>query len=140
MAEVRRFKWKVPSSYGTKVSAETVMLGLRSNCIHCNRAPKLMKTNLILVTEARRPKEVLVADFLYVNAKGYILVITDAFSRFFFLHYAPKVDAKTVIRALIKFHTYWRLEAEFTLVTDRGPHFANQLLELLQREVRFAHN
>eukprot|EP00924_Labyrinthula_sp_SR-Ha-C_P006787 maker-scaffold_8-augustus-gene-0.27-mRNA-1 protein AED:0.34 eAED:0.34 QI:0/0/0/0.66/1/0.66/3/0/1184 len=140
VAEVRRFKWIIPSGYGTKVSAETVMLGLRSNCIHCNRTRKLMKTNLILVTEARRPKEVLVADFLYVNAKGYILVITDAFSRFCFLHYALRADAGTVVRALSKFHTYWRLEVEFTLVTDRGSHFANQLLELLQKEVRFTHN
>eukprot|EP00924_Labyrinthula_sp_SR-Ha-C_P007782 maker-scaffold_28-snap-gene-3.8-mRNA-1 protein AED:0.33 eAED:0.36 QI:0/0/0/1/0.5/0.33/3/0/1487 len=128
MAEVRRFKWKIPSGYGAKVSAETMMLGLRSNCTHCNRVPKLIKTNLRLITEARRPKEVLVADFLYVNAKGYILVITDAFSRFCFLHYAPKADAGT------------RLEVEFTLVTDRGSHFANQLLELLQKEVRFTHN
>eukprot|EP00924_Labyrinthula_sp_SR-Ha-C_P012886 snap_masked-scaffold_12-processed-gene-2.6-mRNA-1 protein AED:0.35 eAED:0.39 QI:0/-1/0/1/-1/1/1/0/1366 len=140
VAEVRRFKWIIPSGYGIKVSAETVMLGLRSNCVHCNRAPKLVKTNLRLVTEARRPKEVLVADVLYVNAKGYILVITDAFSRFCFLHYAPRADAGTVVRALSKFHTYWRLEVEFTLVTDRGSHFANQLLELLQKEVRFTHN
>eukprot|EP00924_Labyrinthula_sp_SR-Ha-C_P012983 augustus_masked-scaffold_12-processed-gene-5.11-mRNA-1 protein AED:1.00 eAED:1.00 QI:0/0/0/0/1/1/2/0/1673 len=140
VAEVRRFKWVIPSGYGAKVSAETVMLGLRSNCVHCNRLPQLVKTNLRLVTEARRPKEVLVADFLYVNAKGYILVITDAFSRFCFLHYAPRADARTVVRALSKFHTYWRLEVEFTLVTDRGSHFANQLLELLQKEVRFTHN
>eukprot|EP00924_Labyrinthula_sp_SR-Ha-C_P001907 augustus_masked-scaffold_30-processed-gene-2.71-mRNA-1 protein AED:1.00 eAED:1.00 QI:0/0/0/0/1/1/3/0/1192 len=140
VGEVRRFKWKISSSYGPKASAKTVMLGLRSNCIHCNRAPKLVKTNLRLVTEARRPKEVLVADFLYVNAKGYILVITDAFSRFCFLHYAPKADARTVVRKLSKVHTYWRLAVELTLVTGRGSHFANQLLELLQKEVRFTQN
>eukprot|EP00924_Labyrinthula_sp_SR-Ha-C_P011944 augustus_masked-scaffold_156-processed-gene-0.1-mRNA-1 protein AED:1.00 eAED:1.00 QI:0/0/0/0/1/1/3/0/626 len=53
---------------------------------------------------------------------------------------AETADARTVVRALSKFHTYWRLEGEFTLVTDRGSHFANQLLELLQKEVRFTHN
>eukprot|EP00924_Labyrinthula_sp_SR-Ha-C_P005539 maker-scaffold_68-snap-gene-0.91-mRNA-1 protein AED:0.68 eAED:0.69 QI:0/0/0/0.5/0/0/2/0/225 len=119
VAEVRPFKWKVPPSYGEKVSAETVMLGLRANCIHCNRAPKLIKTNLRI---------------------GYILVINDAFSRFCFLHHAPKADALTVVRALSKFHTYWRLEVGFTLVTGRGSHFTNSLLELLQNEVRFTHN
>eukprot|EP00924_Labyrinthula_sp_SR-Ha-C_P005540 maker-scaffold_68-snap-gene-0.96-mRNA-1 protein AED:0.45 eAED:0.47 QI:0/0/0/0.5/0/0/2/0/99 len=99
------------------------MLGLRANCIHCNRAPKLIKTNLRIV-----------------NTKGYILVITDAFSRFCFLHHAPKADAVTVVRTLSKFHTYWRLEVEFTLFTGGGSHFTNSLLELLQNEVRFTHN
>eukprot|EP00924_Labyrinthula_sp_SR-Ha-C_P006445 augustus_masked-scaffold_57-processed-gene-1.64-mRNA-1 protein AED:1.00 eAED:1.00 QI:0/0/0/0/1/1/9/0/1857 len=140
VAEVRRFNWKIPSSYGSKVSTKIVMLGLRSNCTHCNSAPKLVKTNLRLVTEARRPKDVLVADFLYVNTKGYILVITDVFSRFCFLYHAPKADAGIVVRTLSKFHTYWRLESEFTLVTDRASHFANSLSELLQKEVRFTHN
>eukprot|EP00924_Labyrinthula_sp_SR-Ha-C_P012828 maker-scaffold_12-snap-gene-0.53-mRNA-1 protein AED:0.63 eAED:0.70 QI:0/0/0/1/0/0/2/0/377 len=32
------------------------------------------------------------------------------------------------------------LEAEFTLVTDINSHFANSLLQLLQKEVRFTHN
>eukprot|EP00924_Labyrinthula_sp_SR-Ha-C_P004239 maker-scaffold_3-snap-gene-18.45-mRNA-1 protein AED:0.36 eAED:0.40 QI:0/0/0/1/0/0.33/3/0/1135 len=135
VAEVRRFRWIIPAGYGVSGNCDAG-IKIKLNSL----APKLIKTNLRLVTEARRPKEVLVADFLYINAKGYILVITDAFSRFCFLHYAPRADAGTVVRALSKFHTYWRLEVEFTLVTDRGSHFANQLLELLQKEVRFTHN
>eukprot|EP00924_Labyrinthula_sp_SR-Ha-C_P010011 snap_masked-scaffold_21-processed-gene-5.37-mRNA-1 protein AED:1.00 eAED:1.00 QI:0/0/0/0/1/1/2/0/92 len=84
----------------------------------------------MIIGEAKSHNKVLVVEVLYVNT----MVVTDAFSQFCFFHHAPKADTVTVIRALSKFVTYWRLVTEFTLITYRGFHFANSLLELIQKE------
>eukprot|EP00924_Labyrinthula_sp_SR-Ha-C_P007786 snap_masked-scaffold_28-processed-gene-3.9-mRNA-1 protein AED:0.86 eAED:0.86 QI:0/-1/0/1/-1/1/1/0/490 len=90
------------------------------------------------MTRARRPCETLVVDFLYVNRIGHILVLMDAFSRFTQLTHTKTPDTQAVIDALDRFAANYKLEKDFTLVTDRGSHFANSLLVALRKELCFS--
>eukprot|EP00924_Labyrinthula_sp_SR-Ha-C_P009054 snap_masked-scaffold_2-processed-gene-11.4-mRNA-1 protein AED:0.14 eAED:0.14 QI:0/-1/0/1/-1/1/1/0/1364 len=140
VAEASKYAWVIPETYGEGATLRSIFQDLKVNCAHCRKGPSLLKTALSIVTEARAPREVLVSDYLYVNPKGYILVLTDAFSRFTYLKYAPKANAETVVAALEDFNSNWKLESNFTLVTDRGSHFANQVLEKLSKALGFTHN
>eukprot|EP00924_Labyrinthula_sp_SR-Ha-C_P000607 augustus_masked-scaffold_27-processed-gene-4.59-mRNA-1 protein AED:1.00 eAED:1.00 QI:0/0/0/0/1/1/3/0/1847 len=147
MAEAARFEWRIPAAMERTLRGDTpwkkvveLIRVFRDNCIHCRRLPKAIKTTYSLVTRARRPRETLVADFLYVNRMGHILVLTDAFSRFTQLTHTKTPDTQAVVEALDKFAASYKLEKDFTLVTDRGSHFANSLMAALRKELRFSQN
>eukprot|EP00924_Labyrinthula_sp_SR-Ha-C_P007286 maker-scaffold_8-snap-gene-14.16-mRNA-1 protein AED:0.72 eAED:0.73 QI:0/0/0/0.5/1/1/2/0/1054 len=145
LAEAAKFEWRIPAAMERTLRGDTpwkkmveLIRLFRDNCIHCRRLPKAIKTTYSLVTRARRPRETLVADFLYVNRIGHILVLTDAFSRFTQLTHAKTPDTQAVIEALDRFAANYKLEKDFTLVTDRGSHFANSLMAALRKELRFS--
>eukprot|EP00924_Labyrinthula_sp_SR-Ha-C_P007842 maker-scaffold_28-snap-gene-4.90-mRNA-1 protein AED:0.29 eAED:0.34 QI:0/0/0/1/0/0/2/0/1181 len=145
MAEAARFEWRIPAAMERKLRGDTpwkkmveLIRAFRHNCIHCRRLPKAIKTTYSLVMRVRCPRETLVPDFLYVNRMGHILVLTDAFNRFKQLTHAKTPDTQAAIEALDKFATNYKLEKDFTLVTDRGSHFANSLITALRRELRFS--
>eukprot|EP00924_Labyrinthula_sp_SR-Ha-C_P006385 augustus_masked-scaffold_57-processed-gene-0.54-mRNA-1 protein AED:1.00 eAED:1.00 QI:0/0/0/0/1/1/5/0/2940 len=139
------FEWRIPAAMERTLRGDTpwkkmveLIRAFRDNCIHCRRLPKAIKTTYSLVTRARRPRETLVADFLCVNRMGHILVLTDAFSRFMELTHTKTPDTQAVIEALERFAANYKLEKDFTLVTDRGSHFANSLMTALRKELRFS--
>eukprot|EP00924_Labyrinthula_sp_SR-Ha-C_P003437 snap_masked-scaffold_15-processed-gene-9.33-mRNA-1 protein AED:0.88 eAED:0.88 QI:0/-1/0/1/-1/1/1/0/1128 len=145
LAEAAKFEWKIPAAMERVLRGDTswkkmveLIRLFRDNCIHCRRLPKAIKTTYSLVTRARRPRETLVADFLYVNRIGHILVLTDAFSRFTQLTHTKTPGTQAVIEALDRFAANYKLERDFTLVTDRGSHFANSLMTALRKELRFS--
>eukprot|EP00924_Labyrinthula_sp_SR-Ha-C_P014206 maker-scaffold_59-snap-gene-0.109-mRNA-1 protein AED:0.56 eAED:0.57 QI:0/0/0/1/1/1/2/0/828 len=145
LAEAANFEWRIPAAMERTLRGDTAwkkMVELirlfRDNCIHCRRLPKAIKTTYSLVTKARRPRETLVADFLYVNRIGHVLVLTDAFSRFTQLTHTKTPDTQAVVEALDKFAANYKLEKDFTLVTNHGSHFANSLMSALRRELRFS--
>eukprot|EP00924_Labyrinthula_sp_SR-Ha-C_P005405 snap_masked-scaffold_1-processed-gene-30.34-mRNA-1 protein AED:1.00 eAED:1.00 QI:0/-1/0/0/-1/1/1/0/183 len=142
LAEAARFEWRIPTAMERTLRGDTpwkkiveLIRLFSNNCIHCRRLPIAIKTTYSLVTKARRPRETLVADFLYVNRIGYILVLTDAFSRFIQLTHTKTPDTQAVIEALDRFAANYKLEKDFTLVTDRGSHFVNSLMSALRREL-----
>eukprot|EP00924_Labyrinthula_sp_SR-Ha-C_P014563 augustus_masked-scaffold_34-processed-gene-1.7-mRNA-1 protein AED:1.00 eAED:1.00 QI:0/0/0/0/1/1/12/0/2109 len=145
LAEAARLEWRISAAMERTLRGDTsrkkmveLIRVFRDNCVHCRRLPKAIKTTYSLVTRARHPRETLVADFLYVNRIGHILVLTDAFSRFTQLTHTKAPDTQAVIEVLDRFATNYKLEKEFTLVTDRGSHFANSLMSVLRKELRFS--
>ena len=111
---------------------ETVKLivkGLREKCTHCNNSPALIRRPINLTYLAKRPREMIHSDWLQIGDKGYVLVLMDSPSRFMFLKYYTRCTAANVVRALDEFAANFEMRDAFTLVTDNGPHYCNQLME-----------
>eukprot|EP00924_Labyrinthula_sp_SR-Ha-C_P010186 augustus_masked-scaffold_66-processed-gene-0.96-mRNA-1 protein AED:1.00 eAED:1.00 QI:0/0/0/0/1/1/6/0/468 len=147
LAEAAKFELRTPAAIKRMLRGQTSWKKMvefirlfRNNCIHCHRLPKAIKTTYSFVTRARPPRETLVADFLYINRIGHILVLTDAFSRFTQLMYTKTADTQVITEALDKLATNYKLEKDFTLVTDHGIHFANLLMTALRKMIRFPHS
>eukprot|EP00924_Labyrinthula_sp_SR-Ha-C_P013237 augustus_masked-scaffold_45-processed-gene-0.3-mRNA-1 protein AED:1.00 eAED:1.00 QI:0/0/0/0/1/1/12/0/1692 len=145
LAEAAKFEWRIPAAMESALRGDTpwkkvveLIPVFRDNCIHYHRLPKAIKTTYSLVTRPRRSRETLFADFLYVNRIGHILVLMDVYSRFKQLTHTKTPDMQAVIEALDKFATNYKLEKDFTLVTDRRSQFANSLMTVLRKELCFS--
>eukprot|EP00924_Labyrinthula_sp_SR-Ha-C_P012404 augustus_masked-scaffold_10-processed-gene-5.64-mRNA-1 protein AED:1.00 eAED:1.00 QI:363/0/0/0/1/1/6/0/753 len=145
LAEAAEFEWKIPAAMERTLRGDTpwkkmaeLLRLFRDNCIHCRKLPKAIKTRYSLVIRTRRPRETIVADFLYVNRIGHILVLTDAFTRFTQLTNTKTPDIQEVIEALDRFATNYKLEKDFALVSDHASHFASSLMTALRKELRFS--
>ena len=68
-------------------------------------------------------------DYLFVSKEaGHLLVIVDTFSRKTYLKYTLSEDAKTAVMGLMEWNAAFGLAENFILVTDKGSHFANELM------------
>ena len=54
---------------------------LRNSCLHCHRRPSILPRPLHLTHLAKNCREIIHADYLYVNKWGYLLVVVDSLSR-----------------------------------------------------------
>src|SRR5690606_10946825 len=66
-----------------------ILEGYRSKCIHCNRHPGIVRRDQHLTNIASQPRQILLADYLYINTTGYILVLMDECTRKALLKYSP---------------------------------------------------
>ena len=109
-------------------------------CIHCQRVPKLIKTHFAITDMAKEPRDILIMDYLYIYNKEYILVIMDAFSRLMYLRICKKANAEETVNALLEFRAMYGFKNNFKIISDKGSHFANQVLESLEKKLRYSHN
>ena len=116
-----------------------MVTALRRKCLHCQRVPRVVRRPYNLTDIADAPGKILHSDYLYINQKGYILVLMDNLSGKVLLEYSPKCTADTVVKALNLWRAHFTLVDNFTLITDNGSHYANKLMESLRRTFRFAH-
>eukprot|EP00924_Labyrinthula_sp_SR-Ha-C_P011152 snap_masked-scaffold_81-processed-gene-0.31-mRNA-1 protein AED:0.44 eAED:0.44 QI:0/-1/0/1/-1/1/1/0/537 len=115
-----------------------MLTGFRGKCLHCNRTPRIIRHPYNLTKLARRPREILRSDYLYVNSVGYILVIMDSATRKLQLMFTEKADAATMVQSLLDWRANYGFLESFLLVTDNGSHFVNKLLNKLSKAVGFA--
>ena len=78
-------------------------------------------------------------DYLHVEGKGKVLALVDQFSRKTTLTYTESANAETAAQAILDFDASFVLPDTFTLVTDNGSHFANELLQELLKKLRGKH-
>ena len=123
----------------TVVSLRNKVRKLRQVCVHCQRTPSILKRPLQETVVPKQPRSVLTMDYLYIKEKNYLLVLTDVFSRKVCLHHTKSANAETAVKALLEFRGHFGLTQQFVLITDKGSHFANSLLQDLQTHLRFAH-
>eukprot|EP00924_Labyrinthula_sp_SR-Ha-C_P001961 snap_masked-scaffold_30-processed-gene-3.44-mRNA-1 protein AED:0.49 eAED:0.50 QI:0/-1/0/1/-1/1/1/0/1792 len=107
----------------------------RRQCVHCQRPVKVMRRPFNITTLAKRCREVLLSDFLYLSKKeGYLLTEIDSLSRLTVLHKCKNADASAVVQGLWKFHSYYELAEDFVLASDKGSHFVNQVVTTFIQE------
>ena len=138
MEYLDKFDMQFPTD--TDFNVEDVVDGLRGSCLSCNRYPKIIRRRLGMTLLARHCKEVIHADYLYINKHGYILVIVDSLSRKTFLKHTKKATGAAMAEALLDFNAYFLLPEKCVLMTDNGSHFANTLLKKLTADLRMTTN
>jgi hypothetical protein len=116
-------------------------------CLFCARAKgaRVIPRPLLTAVSATEINELLFMDFLFIRrakpAHGHsfehILVLQDAFSRWCELVPVEHCDAASAVTAL----QWWqaRFHGPRTLLTDRGSHFANSLMEEYIRRTGLKH-
>jgi len=113
----------------TRAELKKLLYAYRNLCLHCQRYPHILRQPLNKIVMGRRPRAVLRMDYLFISKQsGHILVIIDTFSRKTFLKHTLSEDAKTAVQGLMEWNAAFGLAENFLLVTDRGSHFANELM------------
>ena len=128
-----KFKYQLPKGTTLRSMVERI----RNICMHCQTGrPKLIRRKLGETETGKAPGEVLRSDFLYINEEGYLLVISDTFTRTIRLYHCETCDADEVVKALLDWRSIYGLRKNFKFITDRGSHFANIILQTLMTHLR----
>src|SRR5690606_4696279 len=122
-----------------KSDIDTACRVYRRLCLHCQRKPHVFRYPINKTITGSKPRAVLHMDYLYVNSHGAILSIVDNFSRKTYLEYVTNESAEVAATALLNWHSNFVLDQYFTLVTDRGSHFAITLFTELIPKLRGNH-
>ncbi|MCG8318173.1 MAG: transposase family protein [Cytophagales bacterium] len=113
----------------TRADLKRIMYAYRHLCLHCTRYPHILRQPLHKILMGRKPRTVLRMDYLFVSKEaGHLLVIVDTFSRKTYLKHTLSEDAKTAVMGLMEWNAAFGLVENFILVTDKGSHFANELM------------
>ena len=119
-----------------EVTLKDLVLALRRKCMHCQRAPRLLRHPREMTFLADSPNQIIHSDYLFVNEAGYILTLLDNFSSKVYLHFADAPTAGNVVQGLMRWRAHFSLQVNFMLVTDNGSHYTNGLLEEIATELR----
>eukprot|EP00924_Labyrinthula_sp_SR-Ha-C_P002066 augustus_masked-scaffold_99-processed-gene-0.2-mRNA-1 protein AED:1.00 eAED:1.00 QI:0/0/0/0/1/1/3/0/1782 len=114
-----------------------LLKSFRRRCLHCQREPALIRRPYKLTPLARRTREIIRADYLYINDGGYVLVLLDSCSRKVMLHYADQPTASFMVEGLMRWRADLGFADQFGIITDNGSHFSNQLMKKLAKAIGF---
>eukprot|EP00924_Labyrinthula_sp_SR-Ha-C_P000448 snap_masked-scaffold_124-processed-gene-0.9-mRNA-1 protein AED:1.00 eAED:1.00 QI:0/0/0/0/1/1/2/0/138 len=103
----------------------------RRKCLHCNRSPRLTRQSYRLPKLVKKPREILRADYLYVNS---VIQQQEKYRCLF----QRGASASSMVDALLTWRENYGFLQSFLIVTDNGSHFANGLLSKLSRAVGFS--
>eukprot|EP00924_Labyrinthula_sp_SR-Ha-C_P013161 maker-scaffold_12-snap-gene-11.22-mRNA-1 protein AED:0.27 eAED:0.30 QI:0/0/0/1/0.5/0.2/5/0/868 len=109
----------------------------RQRCLHCQREPHLLRRPYNFTNLAKRAQDILRADYLHINKKGYILVLMESCTRKIMLFYSTSSIADTMTNTLLQWQTDLGFNDCFLVITDHCSHFANRLLETLSKKIGF---
>ena len=112
----------------------------RARCLHCARVPKLIRREQNLTPISRTPREIIHADYLYINVHSHYLVLVDNATRKIFLKHTTRDDAETMALAVLEFLGNFQLLDTFQIYTDNGSYFAGSLMEHLSKQLKFTRN
>eukprot|EP00924_Labyrinthula_sp_SR-Ha-C_P009660 snap_masked-scaffold_22-processed-gene-2.40-mRNA-1 protein AED:0.48 eAED:0.48 QI:0/-1/0/1/-1/1/1/0/1851 len=121
----------------TKDDFNALYKNFRRRCLHCQREPALIRRPYKLTPVAKRIREIIRADYLYVNSTGYILVLLDSCSKKMMLEYTETPTAEGMVDALLRWRADLGLAEQFCIITDNGSHFANVLMQKLSKAIGF---
>lgn len=100
-------------------------------------AARLINQQLCVVPPPSKPFEIVHLDLLTIQSEKF-LTIVDAFSKYAQAYYLRDGTAVSVVQALLKFCTHHGIP--YTLVTDNGPEFTNQLFAEFVRLHKIQHH
>eukprot|EP00171_Calliarthron_tuberculosum_P005938 IDg5938t1 len=113
------------------------------SCIHCLSTVlgKIVPRPLAHALHASSSNELLHFDFCYIIPGNdnirYVLILKDDHSGYLWLVPTSKTDAETVSEALIKWFASFKTVQNW--VSDRGSHFKNELMRLLNESMKGFH-
>eukprot|EP00924_Labyrinthula_sp_SR-Ha-C_P008520 maker-scaffold_32-snap-gene-2.59-mRNA-1 protein AED:0.79 eAED:0.79 QI:0/0/0/1/0/0/2/0/371 len=121
----------------TKKDLKKLLTVFRGRSLRCQRGPRLLRRPLHLTKFANKARDLLGADYLYVNSTGYILTLIDSVTRKVQLTYAESPSAEDKAIVLEKWRSDFEFAEIFTIATDNGSHFANSLLHEFSKRIGF---
>ena len=130
-----RFVWK-----GMREDTQSFV----NSCLHCecSKTPSVVPRPLGTAIHAEKPNELLHFDYLYMTpSEGnflYILILKDDHSGYIRLVPTQAANAENAARALVDWFTTFGVVTQ--LVSDRGSHFRNELVTMLQAKLRVSHH
>eukprot|EP00924_Labyrinthula_sp_SR-Ha-C_P001742 snap_masked-scaffold_64-processed-gene-0.37-mRNA-1 protein AED:0.39 eAED:0.40 QI:0/0/0/1/1/1/2/0/1625 len=130
---LQSFKLKLPKGTTTL----DLIKRIRNNCLHCGVKSKLIRRSLNMSPLSKIPREIIHADFLYINKFTHYLVLTDNATRKIYLRHCTSDTAEIVATALLEFVGNFQLLENFTLYTDNGSYFAGRVLEEISKLLKF---
>jgi len=105
-------------------------------CVHCLYAQDFRRSvSLGEALHAEEPNQLVYMDFLYIEPKGYVLVVKDDFSHYTELVPVEHADHLAVASTLLDWTSRFGLPKG--ICTDQGPHFRNKVLEEMSRLLGF---
>ena len=135
MEYLKKYRIELPPG----LSLRELLRSLHQTCVHCQRIPGIIRRPYKITLLAKKPREILLLDYLYIRKKEYLLVLVDAHSRKTELRFCEKASAANVVELLLTFQASYGFLASFVVATDGGSHFANTVMKELQEELRFMH-
>ena len=115
-----------------------------NTCLHCQstnggrRIPRPLAHTL----HADKPNELLHFDYLYMHpsetGEQYVLIVKDDASSFIWLEPTEASDAHTTVKVLAKWSSLFGIAPMWC--SDRGTHFKNEVMRLLNRTLRARHH
>ena len=115
-----------------------------SSCLHCecSKTPSVVPRPLGHAVHAEKPNEMLHFDYLYMTpSEGkllYILILKDDHSGYVRLVPTQAANAENAARALVDWFTTFGVVTQW--VSDRGSHFRNELVTMLQDKLKVSHH
>eukprot|EP00924_Labyrinthula_sp_SR-Ha-C_P008153 snap_masked-scaffold_11-processed-gene-4.25-mRNA-1 protein AED:1.00 eAED:1.00 QI:0/-1/0/0/-1/1/1/0/289 len=120
-----------------KKDFKILLKSYRERCLHCNRSPKIIHKPYNFAHLAKRSRNIIRADYLYINNHGYILDLLDSCTRNVLLTHEELPTAEGMVRALMRWRCDMGFSESFLIITDNGFYFANKLLKLMSKVVGF---
>lgn len=111
-----------------------------NDCTVCGQAKydrNPIKQQFCLVPPANKPFEIVHLDLLTIQNEKFLSIV-DAFSKYAQAYYLKDGTAVSVVQALLKFCTHHGLP--YTVVTDNGPEFTNQLIAEFMKLHKIQHH
>eukprot|EP00924_Labyrinthula_sp_SR-Ha-C_P007831 snap_masked-scaffold_28-processed-gene-4.42-mRNA-1 protein AED:0.32 eAED:0.32 QI:0/0/0/0.5/1/1/2/0/179 len=112
---------------------KALLVSLRCKYLHFQRVSSILKRPLHLTKLGSQSRELLGADYLYINSIG----IFDSFTRKVQMAYEEVPITQGMTFALEKLRVDFGFTKVFTIVTDNGSHFFNSLLNELAKKIGF---
>eukprot|EP00924_Labyrinthula_sp_SR-Ha-C_P012208 maker-scaffold_10-snap-gene-0.14-mRNA-1 protein AED:0.36 eAED:0.38 QI:0/0/0/1/0/0/2/0/447 len=108
---------------------------LRSQCLHCQRPSKVIRRPLAINELPSECRAVLMSDYLYISPEeGYALNLIDALSRVTLLKQCKNANVTNVVNILWEWHSHYNLDDDFILLSDKGSHYVNAVVDALVRQ------
>ena len=108
-------------------------------CCQKMSAIKIPVNTTPFITSTEQPMEVINIDFVGpFHDKKYILVMVDTFTRWVELYCCPDATAKSAAQSLLAY--FGRFGCPRAIRSDRGSHFANEVIQIFLQLVGVNHN
>eukprot|EP00924_Labyrinthula_sp_SR-Ha-C_P002993 snap_masked-scaffold_58-processed-gene-0.46-mRNA-1 protein AED:0.71 eAED:0.71 QI:0/-1/0/1/-1/1/1/0/239 len=109
----------------------------RQGCLHCQRDSALLRRPYNITSLTKRSRDIIRADYLYINKQGYIRVLLDSCTRKTMLFHSATSTAQNMANALLSWRAALGFNDHILVITDNGSHFSNNLLETLSNKIGF---
>eukprot|EP00924_Labyrinthula_sp_SR-Ha-C_P005598 snap_masked-scaffold_92-processed-gene-0.14-mRNA-1 protein AED:1.00 eAED:1.00 QI:0/-1/0/0/-1/1/1/0/729 len=108
---------------------------LRIQCLHCQRPSKVIRRPLAINELPSECRVVLMSDYLYISPEeGYALTLIDALSRVTLLKQCKNANVTNVVNILWEWHSHYDLDDDFILLSDKGSHYVNAVVDAFVRQ------
>ena len=111
-------------------------------CLHClgEHSPRLLRRRFGQQLHGRQRNAVIHMDFLFIEKRGYMLVMRDDMTGKTEFFPCTRATAHVAASSILWWRARYGLNPDTVFVTDGGSHFANALVRLLVTRLKLQHH